>query len=378
MSSIGQRIYELRTERSPRLTQQQLAQRAGLSVDLIQKLEQGRKASARITSLMAIAQALDVDLSDLLGKRTVLESIPDHGGLLELRRAITPVSDETADIAAIDDLPEKISDAWRLYWKGDYDALAAMLPGVIWDARTAGDGDQLADALVVAGAVLVHLGRTDLAHTAMITARDAVDDPLMRASVTSWLAWVLLNQGRAGDGATLALREVEAIQPGWNAKPQHLSMWGILLTTAATSAARDNQNDQASDMLRAAHGAAMRLGENRIDFRTMFGESKVTMLAVDCAVVAGDYVQALDIARQMPKDSGLPVASRARHMSDVAYAHTRLGHYERAEELLLRIERAAPGWIGYQAFPRSIVAELKASSHRSSKLEGLARRLGVS
>ena len=377
VTSIGQRIHELRTERSPRLTQHELAERAGLSVDLIQKLEQGRKASARITSLMAIATALDVDLSDLLGKRMVLQSIPEHGGLLELRRAITPVNDQTTDGSAIDDLPEKISDAWRLYWKGDFDALAAMLPGVIWDARTVGDGNRLADAFALAGIVLVHLGHTDLAHTAVTKALEVADDPLMRASSISWLAWVLLNQGRPGDGATLALREVDAIQPGWNAKPPHISMWGILLTTAATSAVRDNQNEQASEMLRAAHGAAARLGEDRSDFHTMFGESKVAMLAVDCAVVAGDYVQALDRAKQMPKNSGLPTISHARHLADVAHAHARLGHYARAEELLLRIERAAPRWISYEVFPRCIVAELKASRYKSSKLEGLANRLGV-
>lgn len=377
MSSIGQRIHELRTERSPRLTQQQLAERAGLSVDLIQKLEQRRKSSARITSLMAIAQALDVDLSDLLGKRMVLESIPEHGGLLELRRAITPIDDQTTDSSAIDDLPEKVSDAWRLYWKGDFDELAAMLPGVIWDARTAGDGNRLADALWVAGALLVHFGGTDLAHTAMTAALGVVDDPLLRSSIVGWLAWVLLNQGRPGEGTTLALREVDAIQPGWNAKPELVSVWGTLLTTAATSAARDNQSEQASDMLRAAHGAAARLGGNRSDYRTVFGESKVTMLSVDCAVVAGDYVRALDQARLMPKDSGLPVITRARHLADVAHAHARLGHHRQAEELLLRVERFAPRWLGYEVFPRSIVAELKAGRHRSSKLDGLAQRLGV-
>src|SRR5688572_29853235 len=109
----GNASMMLRTERSPRLTQQQLAERAGLSIDVIQKLEQGRKATARIPTLTAIAQALDVDLSDLLGRRLVLESIPEQGGLLELRRAITPVADETRDSSAIDDLPGKVSDAWR-------------------------------------------------------------------------------------------------------------------------------------------------------------------------------------------------------------------------------------------------------------------------
>ncbi len=378
MSSIGQRIYELRTERSPRLTQQQLAERAGLSVDLIQKLEQGRKATARVSSLTAIAKALDVDLSSLLGKRTVLNSVPEQGGLLELRRAITPVVDETRDHTAIDDLPQKVADVWRLYWLGDYDTLAATLPGVIWEARTLRANNLLADALAAAAVALVHLGHTDLAYTAITTGLAVVDDPILRASLVSWQAWVLLNQGRPGDGAALALREVDAIHPGWKAEPHHIAMWGILLTTAATSAARHNQSEEAADMLRAAHGAAARLGVSRFDYHTVFSQSKVIMMSVDCAVVAGDYVRALDTAQQMPSDSGLPIASRARHLADVAHAHARLGHHEQAEELLLNIERTAPRWISYDVFSRSIVSELKADGYQSSKLHGLARRLGTS
>ena len=44
MSEIGQRIYELRTDRNPRLTQQELADRAGLSLATVKKIEQGRRA----------------------------------------------------------------------------------------------------------------------------------------------------------------------------------------------------------------------------------------------------------------------------------------------------------------------------------------------
>jgi transcriptional regulator with XRE-family HTH domain len=43
VSEIGQRIYELRMERSPKVTQEQLAAKAGVSVEVIKKFEQGRK-----------------------------------------------------------------------------------------------------------------------------------------------------------------------------------------------------------------------------------------------------------------------------------------------------------------------------------------------
>ena len=47
------------------------------SVDLIAKLEQGRKQSARVTSLIKLADALDVDLSELVGKRPRLNTDDD-------------------------------------------------------------------------------------------------------------------------------------------------------------------------------------------------------------------------------------------------------------------------------------------------------------
>jgi transcriptional regulator with XRE-family HTH domain len=65
---IGVRIRELRIGREPRLTQRELAERAGVSVELISKLEQGSKQTALLATLGKIAGALDVDLSVLVAE----------------------------------------------------------------------------------------------------------------------------------------------------------------------------------------------------------------------------------------------------------------------------------------------------------------------
>lgn len=67
-SAIGARIRQLRLARSPRLTQEQLAERAGVSVDLISKLEQGQRHTARLGSLHKLANALGVEVSLLLAR----------------------------------------------------------------------------------------------------------------------------------------------------------------------------------------------------------------------------------------------------------------------------------------------------------------------
>jgi hypothetical protein len=81
---------------------------------------------------MAIANALDVDLTVLVGKPIMLDGVPDTGGLLALRRALTPIDPLTTPG---DDVSAELADAWRLYWTGDYDRLTAVLPGIIADAR---------------------------------------------------------------------------------------------------------------------------------------------------------------------------------------------------------------------------------------------------
>ena len=65
---IGETIgYQLRRlRRLRRLTQEELADRANVSRDLVAKLEQGRRQTARITSLVSLACALDVELSALV------------------------------------------------------------------------------------------------------------------------------------------------------------------------------------------------------------------------------------------------------------------------------------------------------------------------
>lgn len=100
------------------------------------------------------------------------------------------------------------------------------------------------------------------------------------------------------------------------------------------------------------------------------------MQTVDVAVVTEDYAGAVRAAKDMPRDAGLPLAARARHITDTAYAHAHLGNVRQARDALLAVEQMAPDWIKYQVLPRQVAAEL-VRRDRDSTLRGLARRLGV-
>ena len=63
--SLGQRIRELRTHRrAGRVTQEDLAERADISVSFLSMIERGERAP-HIETLARIAEALEVELSEL-------------------------------------------------------------------------------------------------------------------------------------------------------------------------------------------------------------------------------------------------------------------------------------------------------------------------
>src|SRR6266542_1065748 len=148
------------------MTQRELAERAGVSADLISKLEQGQKQTALLTTLHKIAGALDVDVTALLARPTridVSESDQDQGGVLAIRRAITAIRDD-ADTASIDELKQSARYGWAAYWTNRFDVLGALLPGFISTARaSARESDSaevyaaLSDAYGLCASMLVHL-----------------------------------------------------------------------------------------------------------------------------------------------------------------------------------------------------------------------------
>src|SRR3954468_22632821 len=121
-STIGERLRRIRSERG--LTQEELAGHAAVSIDLVKKLEQGRRESARLRSLAALADSLDVPLSELTDKRPRLDGAGDRL-VLGLRDALlTPdllpgmESEDDGAPAAAEDIQAMTSAGWRDYWAG--------------------------------------------------------------------------------------------------------------------------------------------------------------------------------------------------------------------------------------------------------------------
>lgn len=399
------------------LTQEQLAELAGLSVETIRKLEQSVNTSARMSTLNRLARALGVPTSTLLGNaaQSAARRERDFDGvaLMPLRQVLLPARGLRGAVVGgpevapptLADIRMSIRIVDQAYHADDYAATLSALPALIAEAAagvdaTAGHGREqalalLAQAYQVAATALIQLRSLDLAHEALGRALDAADtagDQVVGASAVVTMCWLLLRMGRFAEAESLAVVTADAVEPQFRrAAPAELATWGWLMLRAAAAAVRDNRDDDAQELLDAADAAAARIGD-RIPEAVVspgpatvgaFGSTTVAMKRVETAVIAGDNRRALVLAEGVQLDGathGRPTSNnRNRHLLDVAHAQARVGAHDAAEETLLRIRTDAPTWLRQQRYARDIVREIRSHKKRkiSRELAQLAELVGL-
>jgi transcriptional regulator with XRE-family HTH domain len=388
-STIGERLKKLRVERG--FSQASLAERAGVSVDLVSKLEQGVRQSARVTSLRGLAQALGVSMSELLDKRPRLDSPAAAANLLAIRDALlTPAAlpgidpaDDGGEATAAGELDAAVRRGWTLYWAGQFGGLAAMLPGLIGEARVnarrAGPAaaGTLAQAYQLAACLFVHTGSEDLATIGAergVLAAAQGDDELQWATLNGTYAWALLAQGRLEESERHAAQVAGRIEPSMSsASPQHLTAWGGLLLTALAPAAAAGREAEAAELISLARAGASRLGEDRHDYQASFGPTQVAMQATHAYTMLGHPRRALDAARAVRREDLQPI-SWGRHLLDVAQSQVEAKREEAALATLHTAHGVSPEWFRHQLPARAIVADLVERGRRlTPALRTLAR-----
>lgn len=398
---LGDRLARLR--RLAGLTQEQVAENSGVSVDVIRKLEQHRKHSARLPTLHALAKGLGVEVTSLVGDPPAIPSngAPDSPALVELRRAVMPSLVPRAP--GMDDLGSlslpvvrrEIADGWSLYHDADFGQLITVLPGIVADARlfaTVGTPEQkaagagaLGKALQLAGHLSIRLGKTDLALSALERAADAADDSgdlLLTPMIYGSVAWAYQRQNRLDDAQELAVNAADDLENGKLNTAARVRVWGGLLMSAATSAARMGDYDEARDVMATAEEGAGRLallpppeGDGRL--LSVFSRSSVRIERVRLAVQHARPEEALRLARGIRLSADTPPSWRTWLLLDVARAYTDIGDPENAVRTLETLRRVAPAWMRQHTLAVAIVADLWAGPARPPGLRKLAEFLGV-
>ena len=399
--TIGDHLARIR--RQSGLTQEQLAERSGISVEVIQKLEQGRRKGARIPTLNRLARALRVPTSVLFGDTSsaAAERDPDAQplSLVGVRRALTPVAGldgdgidgGQADVPIASAARRAVNDATRSYYADDYATTLSALPALLAQVRalvdTADGDDQLtahaiaAEAHQVAGQLLIQLRQVDLAHVAISTAVDharRTGAQTIGASVICSMAWLLMRQGRFAEAERLAVRTADQVEPRLStASTDELSAWGWLLLRAAAAASRDARDDDAAEVLSLAAAGARRLDGRPLTLGE-FGAGEVRVMQVETAVIARDPGRALSLSEGMTEPPLVAPWSWKRHRLDVAWSRVQLGQYADATGVLMDLRDRAPTWLRHQRYARDIVQSISERRRRamSTELAELASLVG--
>jgi transcriptional regulator with XRE-family HTH domain len=377
-STLGTRLRRLRRERT--ISREELAARAGISAEMVAKTEQGTRYP-RYPVLARIAEALDVPVSELADRRPRLGG-GDGASVLALRDVILSPSaipgmgsdDEEPEPLPLRKIRAAVDDATASYWDGDLARLAAVLPGLIRSARAAqrqhgaAGAEPLALAYDQAAALLVHLGKEDIAAMAAeraIAAAAQGDDERLHATMQGTYAWTLLHQGRLAKAEAIAADAAARIEPSFTAPELSVAAYGSLLMTALGPAAAAGRD--VDGYIRTASAAAERIGHRVRVWGTSFAAATVHMQATYAYAVQREPAKALKSARRLELADLPGTISRGRHLLDVAQAHVDARHGGAAVAVLSQARQMAPVWFRHQGVARQLVSELLERQQRLTR-----------
>lgn len=386
---IGETIgYQLRRLRRLRgLTQEALADRANVSRDLVAKLEQGRRHTARITSLASLARALDVELSALVRRATRVpesasrRSDPHLGDGSAMRKPATTMMAASALVDRVHHAYQTaryIEAAGLLPWVTDtVDALAAEAR-----ANERREALRLQTSVAIAAAKLstkagdAAAGRSaaERAHNAA----EAAEDTFGQAAAAYQLTCALLRADRRDQAETHAVCFAEELR---GPAPDTVTWRGALTLIGAIIAARRGDGAEAGRRLDHAEELARQLGTDGNIGWTWFGPTNVMIHRVSVAVAVGDPLGALAMAQRIDIAT-MPASLCGRQAQvhlDSAWAHAQLREDAPAVIHLLDVERVAPDLMLVSPEARGLIRNLLLRERRGAVpgLRGLALRAGV-
>ncbi|HEY2763563.1 MAG TPA: helix-turn-helix transcriptional regulator [Pseudonocardiaceae bacterium] len=393
MLPLGENLARIRAARG--FTQDELAKVSGVSVDTVSRLERGAHATARRSTVQALALALGVDPARLLG---LAPPEQDTTGAEQLRRAVRaldlPDFAETAEVLPLPELHDAASGAWSDYLGGRHTELLAGLPALMVDTRravhaladdhAAEAAGLLATSYRLAAGLSGRLGLVDLAahaaHRALDTARFTTRPELDEAAALRYLAWVLVRQGDLAEAERIAVRAAEWLDGGLLARPDsdRIGVFGSLMFNAASAAARRGNAEHAEDLLRVASAAATRSGVDRIDETGVFGPRVAAMQAVDQAMRTGQPDRAVELASRVPDAVGtVPTFWEAGHRLHLAAACADLQRWGDVVEHLDAARSLAPQWSRVQPLGCAVVGQLVENrGRRPDRVAELAEHYG--
>lgn len=398
--TIGARLRTLRRWRG--MTQVELAGLADLSPSFLSMVEHGQRLLDRRSHIAAVASALRVSESDLIGgphlSADPMQSDP-HSCIPALRVALMTNSLTEPTVERARPLPDLVREIVRiepLHQACDYLAVGAVLPSILDELHyhVAVPEDEavyqlalgtLVDACVCATFTAKDLGYQDLAYTAARRADEAariLDDPVQLGKAAFLRVHTLPRAGSWDRVLSNAEKAADALE-SHAGQPDATEVLGMLTLSASLSAAAVKNHDQAVHWLGEAGELAGRVADEPDANWMAFSATNVGVWHVAVGVERGLSGRAvLELADQVDLDklSGKP-GRRAAFLADVGRGLAREPKTRTdAVRWLRRAEDTAPQWIRNSPAVREAVAYLlnrATATAGGRELRGMAARMGV-
>jgi transcriptional regulator with XRE-family HTH domain len=400
-ATIGARLRILRRWRG--MTQVEVAGLAGLSKSFVSMIENGQRPLDRRSHVAAVAAALRVSETDLVGGPHLsadrLQSDP-HMAIPPLRVALQT---NTLTASAVDrarPLPElqglvfgRVEPLRRVC---DYVRVGQLLPDALdelhWHAAQPADEasrrlalETLVEACVIAAAVTKELGYLDLAYLAALRAREAAEvlgDPVQKGKADFMWLLTLPRAGSWDRSLAAAEQSAGALEPHAR-DPLGLQVLGMITLTAALSAAAALRADRAASWLDEAACVAARVPDEPTRTWQSFSPVNVSIWRVTVGVERGEAgTRMLELARDVNLSLFEPRASRrASFLVDVGRGLAREQRTQpEAVRWLRKAEDIAPQRVRNSAPARETVAYLldrATAAAGGRELRGMAARMGM-
>ncbi|WP_280314467.1 helix-turn-helix domain-containing protein [Nocardia wallacei] len=395
---IGQQVRQIRRRRG--MTQQLLADRAGMSRGAIAKYENGERPVDSRRTLLALAGALGVTLGDLTGhEQDRIDPVAAgfHTAVPEIEVALWTQGNitHTAPARTLDALASEAKRAAALRIACDYATLGPMLAPMLTDCyRHIRDGqpadrdrawDVLSMVAHTTAAALKARGYGALSWTAAQEAENAarnIGGTAALAATAFARSQVLLSRpGSLPAALTYAEGTAAEIAPE-ACTVGEIEGLGMLhlqasLVTAAMGGDPEPHLTEAAETARRLDDAPAGTSILR---NPTFGPANVQLWRMSAAMERREPGQVLALAPTLSPDA-LPAEGRkAQYFVEIGRAHAMRRDYQQSLYALLRAEHTAPQQVRNMTHVREIVGHMMRMARRdltTGPLGKLAERVGA-
>ncbi len=393
----GERVAYYRRRRG--YTREVLAGLVGKTVSWLEKIESGRANLQVLSSIAALASALDISPLELMPDDIVDvddltrgHSIPALRQRLLSYRFVNPryLDHETEPMALVP-LTGHVTRVWDGYQASRFSYVIAelhrLLPIAVASLNAAGAGPnresfetQLAYVYQVASCVLGKVGEQDLAFTCADRGDRLIQDSrdlAAKISVQRTIAHALLSNAQYEDALAVVYHSLTSVR-GSNVDARILSTTGTLHLVGAMTSARMGDRGSSRAHLDQAQRAATRLGRDGNQLWTAFGPTNVAIHEVAVAAEFGDYQRAVAIGEPL-QVSHMPGERQVRHRLELARALHHQHQQRAALSIVLTAEQHAPDQVRRHFLTHALLHEWIRSKHvpATPELHGIARRAGI-